>query len=249
MKKIILTILSIVLINAQAYASLEYISISTSPQTIEFHLENSAGSISGYTPSGIMAQIPNITAYEKTSEITSGDDVLGEYEKSNSLKPKILPANIAIGKYKIVIYGNTLPTNTRILIDMDWSDNIQWDMKYIGFKMIYPNAIWIYEFDVPATPINNGQIILTKVSTPIDLIKDLTTAGQLSYIGNKQFASEIIKKTEAIGLSKSDQKKGYTELLTEITEKYNKPEGDEFVRQEAYTVLKEDLEYIIGHIQ
>ncbi len=43
--------------------------------------------------------------------------------------------------------------------------------------------------------------------------------------------------------------KEYKELLKEITEKYQKPEPDEFVKQEAYTVLKEDLDYIIAHIQ
>jgi polyhydroxyalkanoate synthesis regulator phasin len=107
----------------------------------------------------------------------------------------------------------------------------------------------MYEFDIPSVSPADGLIVLTKVSNSTDLIKDITTAGQLNYIGNKQFISEIIKKAEAVSLSKSEQKQGYTELLNEITEKYNKPEADEFVKQEAYTVLKEDLEYIISHIQ
>lgn len=38
-------------------------------------------------------------------------------------------------------------------------------------------------------------------------------------------------------------RKEYTELLKEITEKYNKPEADEYVKKEEYDVLKEDLEY------
>lgn len=51
------------------------------------------------------------------------------------------------------------------------------------------------------------------------------------------------------GLPQPQKAKGeYTELLKEITEKYNKPETDEYVKKEAYDVLKEDLEYIISHL-
>jgi hypothetical protein len=147
-------------------------------------------------------------------------------------------------------------------IKLVWDTNAQpWSMEYRNFKIIYPNAIWSYEFDVPTMPTNNGQIVLTKVSNSADLIKDLTTAGQLGYIGNAKFVTELTKEINEIeaekakgkiddGLTSAQKaKKEYTELLKELTEKYNKPEADEFVKQEAYTVLKEDLEYIISHIQ
>ena len=118
------------------------------------------------------------------------------------------------------------------------------------------------------TPPANGQLILTKVSQPGDLIKDINTAASLGYIGNPKFVSEIIedineiekkratlwgyriqssievhkKSTETYSVSDN-----YREILEDITEAYNKPTTKKFVTAEGYNVLKEDLEYIIAH--
>lgn len=108
-----------------------------------------------------------------------------------------------------------------------------------------------------------------RVASSNDFLADITTASKLGYLGNAEFASELIKKVQKIEKERlapqkpEEQKteeerhltpakkaiKEYRELLKEITEKYQRPEGDEFVKQEAYTVLKEDLDYIIGHLQ
>lgn len=106
-----------------------------------------------------------------------------------------------------------------------------------------------------------GQVAqITKIATSTDLIADITTAQKLNLIGNAKFVAGITKEINEIeaekakgkmddGLTPAQKaKKEYTELLKEIAEKYNKPDGDEFVKQEAYTVLKEDLEYIISHL-
>jgi polyhydroxyalkanoate synthesis regulator phasin len=231
-----------------AYAYVESIHISIAPEAIEFHLENPNGLITGYTPNGVQEFIPEIPHYYEKG-VYSYDSVpdLYNYDYFHVIETGFLPRQLT-GKYRIVIYGIKTPFVTNIHLSFGWSEDHSWNAKYSNSLLIYPNAVWTYEFDFPVTVPANGQIVLIKVAQPSDLIKDLTTAGQLGYIGNKQFVSEIIKKAEAIGLSKSEQKKEYTELLKEITEKYNKPTSDEFVKQEAYTVLKEDLEYIINHL-
>ena len=106
-----------------------------------------------------------------------------------------------------------------------------------------------------------GQVAqITKIATSNDLIADITTPQKLNLIGSSKFVTELTKEINEIEAEKAKgkvddsltpaqkAKKEYTELLNEITEKYNKPEGDEFVKQEAYTVLREDIEYIIGHL-
>ncbi len=166
-----------------------------------------------------------------------------------------------------------MPVTAEISIDLDWSENIQWNAKYQAKHLIYPSTVWTYEFEVPATPPLSGQLMLIKAASPNDLIKDITTASQLGYIGNVKFVNELIKEMQEIEkerteVQKPDEKnrsqgdkekehltpaqkaiKAYKELLEEITKKYQRPQGDDFVKQEAYTVLKEDLDYIIGHIQ
>lgn len=101
-----------------------------------------------------------------------------------------------------------------------------------------------------------------KVVTPADLIAEITAAGQSGQIGNAEFVNELIKKVNALEKEQTESQehpnevssaqkaiKKYQKFLKEITERYQKPEKDEFVKQEAYAVLKEDLDYIISHIK
>jgi hypothetical protein len=188
---------------------------------------------------------------------------LKPYDKYHIITVSGPSAHIVPDKYKLTLYGSFVPIIAKMEIGLLWRTNMTDYAEYKGNKLIYPNTVWVYEFDVPVNPPTDNQIVLVKVAQPADLIKDLTTAGQLGYIGSSEFISEITKKINKIEekrlkpAEKDDDnkltpaqkaKKEYTELLNEITEKYNKPEGDEFVKQEAYTVLKEDIEYIIGHM-
>ncbi len=106
--------------------------------------------------------------------------------------------------------------------------------------------------------------VIKKVATSNDLIADINAASKLELIGNAEFVKELIKEVQKIEkerLHPAENEehdpatpaqraiKKYQKLLKEITEKYQRPEGDEFVKLEAYSVLKEDIEYIIGHIQ
>lgn len=51
-----------------------------------------------------------------------------------------------------------------------------------------------------------------------------------------------------MALLKGDQKKGYEDILSELTSLYSKPEKDRFIKKEGYDVLKDDLDYIISHL-
>ncbi len=247
MRTIKIAIILFFLMTGQAYAYYGEMLVFVTPQSVEFSLEDPVGHISGYTYNGVISQIPNMK-YDKTAEISS-EDVQPESEKFNSLEPTTIPTNYINGKYKIKMYGNIMPTNTDISIKLVWDSNVQpWSIAYRDFKLIYPNIIWVYEFDVPAIPTNDGQITLIKVSTPADFIKDIRTAGQLGYIGNPKFVKDLAERVAQVALLKGDQKKGYEDILSELTSLYNKPEQDRFIKKEGYDVLKEDLDYIISHL-
>ncbi len=135
------------------------------------------------------------------------------------------------------------------------------------------NKVDNYTFDYNFMAGKNGTILTpVKVAMPSDLIADITAAGKLGYIGNQEFINELVKKVQKIEKERTEVQKPeeqkdkerkdnehitpaqkaikvYKELLEELTEKYQRCEKDEFVKKEAYTVLKEDLDYIIGHIQ
>jgi len=252
MKKILLTILGVFLlafiVNTPAYAYLESVVIQTAPQSVEFHLEDPMGNISGYTSNGITLQIPAIGLYEKTSEIASGDDLLGEYEKHNTLKPQIFPANITIGKYKLVIYGTTTAINTFIYIHLNWGDNVKWYMEYLNDKLMYPNVVWTYELDVPATPSANGQITLTKVSNPTDLITDINTSNQLGYLGTPgTYQSLLAKAQDAQAKVTAGQPIPAKNVLNALINDINAQKGKQ-INTIAADILIEDAQYIINHI-
>lgn len=126
----------------------------------------------------------------------------------------------------------------------------------------------VAKYDINYVPLQS--IVIIKIAAPNDLITDITTAGKLNLIGDQLYINELINKVNEIekrrnqilpvgtddehdedkNLTPSQKaKKSYQELLQEITDKYNRPETNEFVKQRAYNVLKDDLDYIIGHIQ
>lgn len=253
MKIKILTIITLFSINISSALGIpNSISITIIPSTIQFQLIDDIGNITGYNPqnNSVVNNIPNMIYLLHAEDSDDTTTPISKYNQGYNIGNKRVSNNVTInsGKYSLKLFGSNIPETYSIESNIFYYiENAR--IHYFQTKnLMYPNVVWTYEFNILATPPANQQIVLTKVSTPADLIKDLTTAGQLNYIGNKQFVSEIIKKAEALSLAKSDQKKEYTELLKEITEKYNKPEADEFVKQEAYTVLKEDLEYIISHL-
>lgn len=229
------------------------------PGNIQFQMTDPLGNTSGYDPASqtTLQNIPdtiyclhreyeNIT--KDNSQYTLGPD------KSNS-------RGAMVGTYKLKIFAPNTVENFTFGFNVSYQNMVGHQIDIIYHAILYPNSVWTYELTIPVVPPANKQIILTKISTPADLIKDITTAGQLGYIGNPKFVTELTKEINEIeaekakgkvdgGLTPAQKgKKEYQELLKEITEKYNKPEADEFIKKEAYDVLTEDLEYIISHIQ
>lgn len=262
MSKYIILLVSILILSFPCFAA-EGIRINIAPKDIEYHMVNPSGLITGYTPNGILNQNPEVDSYMQHA-ITAIEGPQNPYDEWHTINQDGYPAYISPGKYNLVIYGAKVPIQTKIGIYFWWLNQGIKGPDYTAIHLIYPNVVWTYEFEVTQNIPTYTQIPLIKLSTPADLIKDLTIAGQLGYIGNPHFVSDIIEnineieKERAKPVEKDDDhkltpaqkaKKEYTELLSEITEKYNKPESDEYVKKEAYDVLKEDLDYIINHIQ
>lgn len=223
---------------------------------INFGIYDSNGTYSGYNATDPKHKIINLNGFDTGSHWV-GDEFAPAIEVSNFLYGR-LPDGTS-GNYKLAIYT----TKLKIYQIDGWMMERTVDMGYFTIKGIIDVGQVKY-WEIKYTPMQNP--VITRIATSSDLIADITTAQKLNLIGNAKFVTEITKEINEIeakrtkvdpshgsgddGLTPAQKaKKEYQELLKEITEKYNKPEADEFIKQEAYTVLKEDLEYIISHIQ
>ncbi len=170
------------------------------------------------------------------------------------------PVNNIILDMQLLVTGKNLSTSSIVLTLEEDNTGLsypQYAQSRIKSTILDKDQVATY--NVHYIPLQSISMI--KIATSSDLIADITTAQKLNLIGNAKFVAELTKEINEIeaekakgkvddGLTPAQKaKKEYTELLKEITEKYNKPEGDEYVKKEAYDVLKEDLEYIISHIQ
>jgi len=264
-KILLISIFSVLVFVSNAYAktNIEFTTCSDNNKIIEFMFIDAMGNKTGYdgqTKQIIKDNYPNMQyGGSGSSDPDSGDvnlcsKVIGSVPTPSYLQPfKIIVSGLQLNKYEIDFTTGE-------------STDYNWRAKYL-----YSNIKgWIdigqqHTYEIMYTPYQPVQI--TRIATSTDLIADITTAQKLNLIGSSEFVSEITRKINKIeekrlkpaqkdkdddknGLTPAQKaKKEYQELLNEITEKYNKPESDEFVKQEAYTVLREDLEYIIGHIQ
>lgn len=260
----ILLLLTILNINYAAYASINDLDITVAPNTVNFHLEDVAGNKAGYiSPGQILIQIPFIGSYIEGGE-TLGEstvtDALFEWHRLYTKGGQIM---VPVGKYKLIVYGDTLtaPTQIKIGISIRWDDNINWHADTLMGDYIFPKVIWKYEFDVSAVPPIDNKIMLIKISDPNDLIIDINALAKEDYMGNAKFVAEIIKEINEIEAEKAKgkmddgmtpaqkAKKEYQELLKELNEKWAKPEKDEYVDPLALDILERDITYIINHIQ
>lgn len=254
---ILLAFLMINIIIQNAYA--DTIEIKVSPIEIEFYLEDTQGRKTGITSNDFLQQIPYADQYGADSE--AGVENPGPYQKWNRLYTSDSGAYIPSGKYKLVINGNNINKETQVLMRIDAYMNNNSIMAAPG-DYIFPGRVNTYEFDLPGqiSP-TTGQLIVTKVSTPNDLIADINALAKANYIGNAKFVAELIKDIQEIeaerakgkiddGMTPAQKaKKEYQEFLKELNEKNIKPEKDEYVDGLAIWILQRDLDYIIGHIQ
>ncbi len=265
----------LILIISLFFASSAYavdILMSTFDDNIQFMIVDYNGKRTGYDPSikSVVSEsgLPNMM-YE---EWNPANPALSEAEEPNELTYDLqgrFPIDMQPFNIKVVITGMRLAYSKIVLSFRENKSGLSFPQNsksVIMYPILDINQTATYE--IAYVPLQS--LVATKAANPNDLIADINAASKLGYVGNAEFVNELIKKVQKIEKertavqkpeeSKSDKEKEHLtptqkaikedkELLKEITEKYQRPEADEFVKQEAYTVLKEDLDYIIGHIQ
>lgn len=254
----VLILFLIVTISEKAYA--DTFKIMVSPITTDFYLEDINGNVSGYyPPSGfIVGELRYLDNYIVNGESTTEENSTSN-EQWHELNPngdKIIPP----GRYKLVVSSMNITSATKIAVQIYHHYGNMPSGDYTGIvDYIFPGLTYTYEFNLPLQ--KTPGVNLIKVANSQDLIKDINALSLSNYIGNTKFVTELIKDINEVekerakgkvddGMTPAQKaKKEYTELLSEITEKYNKPENDEFIKQEAYIILRKDIEYIINHIQ
>lgn len=249
----IIVVIALLIFSLPAYADIS-IYIATKNTDAHFMLVDYNGKRTGYDPvtKSMLSEtkLPFMSYYLATS-IHLSYMLQGRFPVTN------VPLNM-----KIILTGTKLSSNIGTAIEIDERDaglTFPQSTRFEGFMTIL-DVDQVATYEVAYVP--TKSMIFTKVAAPTDLIADITTAGKLNLIGNQVYVTELINKVTKLEnniTEKSDdghdddiiqnKKKGYMKLLEELTEKYNQPKSDEFVKKEAYDVLKEDLEYIISHIQ
>ncbi len=232
-----------------------YMQIDLEPfKGMDFKIIDPIGTITGYDPvTGYIRE----TAHGNYGSQTVSSDLTGEVISETN---EFISINPPAGLYKIVCYGGSI-TPYSFETHVSWgSASTHRVVTSQGLADI--GKVDTYEFIITDVPM--AAISITRVSSPNSLLSDISAAGKLGYLGNAEFVIELIKEVQKIEKERLHPEesaehdpatpaqrviKKYKKLLNEITETCRKPEQDEFVKQEAYTVLKEDIEYIIAHIQ
>ncbi len=259
MRFILLVIFSLCGFISSAYATDSSLYFHSTSDKIHFVVTDPAGKRTGYDPILNQKYSENIPDAGYGIANDTGDPV----DTVNAL----INNNAVDGIYRIKVIGTVL---TRYSLSISYERPLRIPAIHkVSFTDV--NKIDNYEFNYNYAAGRAGTtLILTKIVSPSDLLADITIAGKLGYIGNTKFVNELIKEIQAIekgrtAVRKPEEGQGdkekehltsaqkaikeYKELLKEITEKYQRCEKDEFVKKEAYTVLKEDLDYIISHVQ
>lgn len=261
MKKIYIStilLLSLILLSVQeAYA--DSFKITVSPLSTDFYLEDISGKVAGYyPPSGfIVGELPYIDYYSKNG-VSDVENPTSD-QQWHELSPNGLDKIIPLGKYKLVVFGNSITTLTQVIMSIYIYKNGN-SGEIMPVDYIMPGLTYTYEFEIAAAPTDNNFIFI-KTSNPASLIALINALAKEGYIGDTKFVTEITKEINEIEAEKAKgkiddgmtpaqkAKKEYQELLKELDEKNTKPEKDEYVKDFGYSMIKKDMDYIINHIQ
>ncbi len=273
MKTFILLLILIITISFPIEAQAINIYASTTSDNAQFMIIDPNGKKTGYdpvsktiiAPKGVLSNMEYHGGYISEDPNAPTDN---HYQLQGILGIDMTPFT-----FKLIITGMKLGKE-EIVIGLEENEQYApYPQNHKGdviHSLLDVGQVSTYEFNyVPLKSLTR-----VKIATPADLIADITTSCKLGYIGNAKFVNELIKEIQEIERERTEVQKPeehqqktqgdkekehltpaqravkeYKELSKEITEKYQKPEADEFVKQEAYTVLKEDLDYIIAHIQ
>ncbi len=256
------TLFFLVFMTSNAFAT--FIGISTLNDNVQFMLIDASGKRTGYEPitgtvvseSGLPFMIYYISNIETSQALPVHEPT--QYMLQGEFPTENIPLNM-----KLVVVGMKLAVAKSITVDLEEYTGSPTIRNYKAATITtLLDAGQIANYEMAYTP--SRALVVTKIATSNDLISDIKSASKLGLIGNATFVNELIKEVQKIEkerLHPAENEehdpatpaqraiKKYQKLLKEITEKYQKPEPDEFMKQEAYTVLKEDLDYIIAHIQ
>lgn len=264
MRKIYIMVVITLLLNlitCRALAS-DSLWITVSPATVEFHVEDMSGRISGFTDTDFLYQIPYLDGYKSNSEV--GVENPTTYQKWSELYTSSSDLQVLSGNHKLFIYSTGITSETMVEISIDIHRVNGSAINYariLPVEYIFPGLTYVFEFDIPATPPANHGLTFIKVSNPNDLIADINALGIAKHMGDQHFVSELIKEINEIeaekakgkmddGLTPAQKaKKEYQELFKELNEKNTQPEKDEYVDELALYILQRDIDYIIDHIQ
>lgn len=249
MKKIFLYLFFAIIINltlSPAYGVMDYLDVVIAPQEINFNLKDQYGNITGYTPQGILRQIPNLSSYNFGMKPNFDEAFVGYYDKFHYISQNGSPVQVQSGRYIITLYGITTSVIAKLGIDFGIVDIDEYS-KIQNIFIVYPNSIWTYEFTIPDMPPADHSIVLTKVATPSDLIADVNTSNQLGYFTTPGIYNSLLSKAQN---AKAKFDAGQTvpgkniinALITEINAQNSKQ-----INPDAAKVLLEDAQYILAH--
>lgn len=205
-----------------------------------FGIYNSSGKYTGYNVDNPREQIRNLPNFLEGS-IAEGSGLEGETGHITNFIEGKLPDGTS-GVYKLAIYGEELSVYKIQGIMKEQSNHTNAGVFYLSGLIDTEKVRYI---QLQYTP--NQPVIITRIATPDDLIDDITIASKLNLIGSNIFVSDLTKRIQAIALLKGKQKEEYQTILAQITLIFNKPDNEKFIKKEAYTILIEDLKYIINH--
>ncbi len=262
MKVFLTAALFLLFLSSNAFAT--FIGISTLNENVQFMLIDANGKRTGYEPitgkvvseSGLPFMIYYISNVESSVPLPVHEPT--QYMLQGEFPTDNIPLNM-----KLVVVGMKLAVAKSITVDLEEYTGSPTIRNYKAATITtLLDAGQIANYELAYTP--SRALVVTKAATSNDLIADINSARKLGLIGNAEFVNDLIKEVQKIEKERlhpeeNDEHepatpaqraiKKYQKLLQEIKETCQKPEPDEFVKQEAYAVLKEDLDYIIAHIQ
>ncbi len=253
---LVYTLMLLVWSPINAYSNTDF-DFSSCNLIIKIMFIDSNGKKTGYDPKTgqkILEEFPNVqyggTGGSDGTVAFFCNGVLGSIPSGSLTIFQILTTGLKLDQYSI---GLNISESTDLSLHTAYKRSVINGLSDIGKSDTYQLTY------VPYQPLK-----VIRVASPGGLIADINTASKLGFIGNAKFVSELIKEVQKIEKERLHPEenvehdpatpaqraiKKYQQLLKEIKETCQKPEADEFVKQEAYTVLKEDIEYIIAHIQ
>lgn len=227
----------------------ELFEAGVNPSVVEFQIIDPLGNITGYNPNTrtVIENIPNTLYWEFI--VPGPEDVP---PAKNEIYHKVIRRSSALpningtGIYKVKLFGTNTPENFEFSFVVDY---MPLPNTGVGEKkgIIYPNVTWTYEFDVPANPPSNGQLVVVKVANSTDLITDINAANSVGHLGTPGTYHSLLAKAEnAKAKLDAGQAQAAKNILNAFINEVTAQKGQQ-INSIAADILIEDAQYIISH--